>query len=41
VRFDGFAVGGDHGGGHAMAFDDEFVYVCGIEGVEGLQGEIV
>ncbi len=39
--FDGLAVGGDHGGGDAVAFDDELVDVGGVEGVEGLEGEVV
>jgi hypothetical protein len=39
--FDGFTVGGDHGGGGAVAFDDELVDIRGVEGVEGLEGEII
>ena len=38
---DRFAVGGDDGGGGAVAFDDELVDVGGVERVEGLQCEVV
>jgi hypothetical protein len=39
--FDRFPVGGDDGGGGAVAFDDELVDVGGVERVEGLKGEVV
>ena len=38
---DRLAVGGDDGGGGAVAFDDELVDVGGVEGVEGLEGEVI
>ena len=39
--FDGFSVGGDHGGCGPVALDDELVDICGVEVVEGLEGEVV
>jgi hypothetical protein len=38
---DGFAVGGDEGGGAAVPLDHQLIDVCGVQGVEGLQGKIV
>src|SRR5262249_53501984 len=37
----GFAVGGDHGGGLAVAFHGQLVEVGGLGGVQGLEGEVV
>ena len=39
--FDGLPVGGDHGGGRSVALDDELVDICGVEVVEGLEGEVI
>src|SRR5258708_17095101 len=39
--FAGVAVGGDDGGGPAVAFGDDLVEVGGLGGGEGLQGEII
>jgi hypothetical protein len=39
--FDGLTVRRDDGGGGPMAFDDQFVDVGGVEGIESLQGEVV
>ncbi len=37
----GLPVGGEDGAGSAVAFDDEFVEVVGLGGVEGFEGEVV
>src|ERR1017187_4981724 len=39
--FAGVAVGGDHGGGFAVAFGDDLVEVGGLGGGERLEGKIV
>src|SRR5947209_7335291 len=39
--FDRLPVGGDDGGRGAVAFDDEFVDVGGVGGIEGLESEVV
>jgi hypothetical protein len=38
---DGLAVGGDDGGGGAVAFDDQLVDVGGVERIERLEGEVI
>lgn len=38
---DRFSVGGDHRGGAAVAFNDEFVDIGGVDRVEGLQREVI
>src|SRR6266852_6214032 len=39
--FAGVAVGGDHGGGFAVAFGDYLIKVGGLGGGEGLEREVV